>query len=792
MRSSGQTHALEQLRRVEAGEDGALTVVGVDEPPDFGDALGVHVRLRPTPVRRSARGVALGTSEPFVLHVPWRFPLKRPHVTVSHERFALQPHVQWKRHLCLYQAPGVEWDPHDGMFGLVLRLHDWLVAAARGDLDPEDAPLHPPAVYASAGSDRVIVRENAPAVYEESWFGFATLRTHGNHRVDVIGWRALSDALPAGVIAPAILLHRPFPFEYPAKLSTLLDELAGHGVNLPFVLRLLGFAVLVNGDNRPLHVVIGTKMRRPQPHGPRLQHLAVWRVFESAASLLRMTLNKDKSAPALQEVGALAEAAIEKWAAAADVEWCRMIEDRPEVTTRRDHESPVQWFRGKNIALWGCGALGSFLAESLVRAGARRLVLRDNGIVTPGLLVRQHFDDEDVGEFKAAALQRRLLRIRPTLTVEVHRGDLLERPLGCAWPREEDVDLIIETTGSNALLAAIESCHQASALDVVPVASFAVGRNAVNGLAVLADNGHTGGPLDCMKRMKLELSFDPAEKSFYEDFWPQDPPTLFQPEPGCSEPTFVGSFVDVAVIGGRLLNWLGSTLTNEQRGTGHGYAVSRVPTTPSVSYSWCPSLVLTLSEGLTVRLSQIAWKSIRSLLRACAEEAGPSVETGGHLFGERDDAGRVIWVHEATAATLDSHGSPSRFVCGTDGVQDRHDHLQAVTGTMGWVGMWHSHPEGKPLPSPIDLTSMTRLSAGAISAGNLMLIVGVGCDTLYSLGASLFSSVAFEPRTVRVALANLVDVVPGEHYASARSSNECAYEAWYREVRRHQGSAALT
>jgi len=55
-------------------------------------------------------------------------------------------------------------------------------------------------------------------------------------------------------------------------------------------------------------------------------------------------------------------------------------------------------------------------------AGVDRLVLYDGGIIKPGVLVRQPYDDHDIGFAKAKTLKLRLLRIRPSLNVEARIG----------------------------------------------------------------------------------------------------------------------------------------------------------------------------------------------------------------------------------------------------------------------------------------------------------------------------------------------------------------------------------
>ena len=104
---------------------------------------------------------------------------------------------------------------------------------------------------------------------------------------------------------------------------------------------------------------------------------------------------------------------------------------RPEVTRRRDHSAPMAWFRRK-----ARGHLGMRRRRD-PRGGVRRagrhqifVELVDNKAVGPGLLVRQGFEDADIGRFKTDALAERLKRIEPDLETVVSTDDLILRITG--------------------------------------------------------------------------------------------------------------------------------------------------------------------------------------------------------------------------------------------------------------------------------------------------------------------------------------------------------------------------
>jgi adenylyltransferase/sulfurtransferase len=79
------------------------------------------------------------------------------------------------------------------------------------------------------------------------------------------------------------------------------------------------------------------------------------------------------------------------------------------------------------VAIAGCGALGSFQAEALARAGVGFLRLIDRDYVEESNLQRQFlYDEADAAEAmpKAAAAKRRLAKVNSTIEIEAQVADL--------------------------------------------------------------------------------------------------------------------------------------------------------------------------------------------------------------------------------------------------------------------------------------------------------------------------------------------------------------------------------
>src|ERR671938_2114947 len=89
-------------------------------------------------------------------------------------------------------------------------------------------------------------------------------------------------------------------------------------------------------------------------------------------------------------------------------------------------ESGQEALLRSHAVIVGCGALGSFHAAALARAGVGRITIIDRDYVEPANLHRQWlFDEADAGEAlpKAAAAARRLAAVNSSIEVRAAIAD---------------------------------------------------------------------------------------------------------------------------------------------------------------------------------------------------------------------------------------------------------------------------------------------------------------------------------------------------------------------------------
>ena len=744
---NGQELALDQIRRIANLKSSPLEIVDVGSPPAAGAPRSIDVSLDCTPYERRLGGLRLHDRECVSIAIPVDFPYRPPAAGTAHTRFRGFPHVQWGRHLCLYQSPDTQWSPSEGMFGFFAKLDEWLRRAARNELDLLDGPLHPPVTYARSRT-AVWVSVDAPTARSGPWFGCAVLSVAKPRLLRVTAWRRFEEAPSDSLLAPAVLLNFELPFEFPGTVSELLAHLdAGGGWGRLLLVYLLEASMRVPAG-KPLHVAIGTPSRGLAGDlGQRRQHLAFWEIAACEvaalheASLARNPSHlhaKDRRVPEVQAAIDRAWSSLAGWRRGAQVRWCTVMEDRPEIVTRRDEGTPMDWFRGKSVAIWGCGAIGSLVAEHLARAGAARLVLFDRSHVHPGILVRQNYSVADIGDSKPDALKRRLAAVNPSVRVDDRQEDVVCKTLNRPdW--DEGLDLVIDATASLGVRSKLESVlkHHNRRAAVASVMINSTGRLAV---ATVAPAGYGAGPLDLLRRVGLAALSRTWLRPWTDAFWAQDGPQgLRQPEPGCSDPTFVASHADVAALAARALVRSAEALA-DLGDDAQGILTALDPGQGEHGFRFHPD-IRWVADGIDFRLSAHSWRDIAGWIRAGSRERSPKHETGGLLFGDFDEALGIAWVTHVSGPPSDSSFSPERFVCGTDGTRSLCDEYPRRTrGLARYIGTWHSHPVGVAEPSETDHEAVRKL-LGRESDGpqhHLMLIVGDSATPSPQLGAYLF------------------------------------------------------
>lgn len=526
------------------------TEIRVTEQPnlDPDGTVVVGISLRTADIPREPGGLELEDNEHFVLRIP-SFDLVSPNVDVEHVRFLGFPHVLVGQRLCIYLDPSREWHPSLGIAGLLNRLWEWLTDAAGGRFDASTAMYHAVGgvLHHADGTPTIVVRESGPTKRVQT----ARLIARSPHRYDLTYSSATE-----GLLVPVLTLSTDLPFGAGAtsSLAWLLERMDDPYVDRP----LRGRRPRVLPQSPAFVTMLATRALKNPPDTEQYFVLAVPHPAGGPPHLLGGRL-PTPSANALRRIakkrGPVTPFDSAKIDINLQIEWCNMSDERQEVTTRRDDSRPVNGFQGKTVHVWGCGGLGSWIAEFVARAGAVHITVCDPGVITGGLLVRQNYVEDDIGRSKADALAERLGAIRDDLTVTVAEGRLPDDPSDFVA-----ADLIIDATVSNSITQRLDTfaaLPERKAL-IAQVATDA--KSGTLGILNLCAPKPQPGPSE-IDRNAGHTIMSNGELELYHGLWqePLDDHELI-PTRGCSVPTFHGSAADLAAVAATLVSLLGNHL----------------------------------------------------------------------------------------------------------------------------------------------------------------------------------------------------------------------------------------
>jgi hypothetical protein len=519
------------------------------------EVMTFRMRLRTVDIARVDGGLPLRDYEDFNITVG-PFDLFPPRIDVDHLRFLHYAHVLQGHRLCLYLDAAREWDPIHGFGGFVDRLVEWLTDAAAGRFDAQTALYH-------AVGGVLHLTDGAPTVVVRGGIRPGTRAQHGwlkkrtAHRFDLVQDRPAETAGTAHV--PVLMLDTDLPFGAGADLGSLMltmdDPYFGYpapgrgvraaprntGLSKTF-LTVLGASAIRKPDGTAQAIVIAV----PHPTGGP-PHLLAASISASGADHIRALVRATRNRHSMIEINRT------EVDADTALEWWPVSDERAEVTTRRDSARPVAAFLGKTIHIWGCGGLGSWVAEYVVRAGAKTVALYDPGSVTGGLLVRQNFVEADVGNTKVEALAQRLRAISDSVEVSVHDA------MAPGVPDLAEVDLIIDATVSVAISRLLDSVAATTERPVLTQMATDP-RTGTLGIMTVSMPPLSLGPLAIDRQAGRKVTADGGLEAFH-GLW-QSPKTGEEiiPTRGCSTPTFHGSAADLAGVAASLTSILGSHL----------------------------------------------------------------------------------------------------------------------------------------------------------------------------------------------------------------------------------------
>lgn len=754
----GQQAALEALRSIAQASDGALTVdLGYEE---LGGEVTVRVYLASASLLWSDQGTPLADWEPIDIAIPEDFPYTSPIASTGRDDFPELPHQAHGSKFCV-RVEDSNWDSTAAMPGFMRAVIEAYQHIALGTLQGHLQSWRPMDHYLSEGcavirADLAAAGHASPAVSLPWAVGIQVSES----RIDIVEWLDVDDdgatagqteilagrlegiraTRPGAFLVPAVIVTRPVALEYCRGWLRLLQRLQEHGIDVGRLLAHLGRAASVNQTSSEEQERAAVLFRAAADTGPTVPgqeaRFAVTRLTRHDLGLLSDFWPAAGAA-------ALTDQPPDE-VAAVSAPWIRVYDARPEAIRSRAAKRPTQKLAGAKILLLGCGGLGAPIAEHCVRSGAARVHIVDSGIVSPGILSRQPYEDADIGQPKAKVLAERLSRIRPENEVissgaEITRADIF----GAAFL--EQYDLIIDATANRSVAAKIERCQRDDHAPWPGLITVAINQQATHGVAAVTPRGSVGAGLDLLRQLGLRTCMSTPLADIYEAFFPPKGEELnFRPDTSCSDTTFIGSVTDISALAAQLLDCALARLDTPLGAVGaelphRSLSIARLGRDDGLKAARVvldlPPDRVVVDQGkkmYEVRVDQAAMETMREHVRASANgRTSGSGHTGGLLLGQFDSTSRIAWVSQATGLPPGGTADSLKIKLDIDEIRDfLDDRSSRSDGMLTLIGFWHAHPGGPVAPSEQDRTTMRELVASQAwpSAPALLLIVGVPQD----------------------------------------------------------------
>lgn len=243
------------------------------------------------------------------------------------------------------------------------------------------------------------------------------------------------------------------------------------------------------------------------------------------------------------------------------------------MTTRGAHPAAVCACK---VVLFGCGALGSAIAEGLIRGGVRTLTCVDGQTVEFGNLCRHTLEGRDVGRYKALALADRLGHSFPHVTVtglatgipsdglSAERWRLTEAMMGA--------DVLIDCTTDHAAFQWLSGSGRG---DGKMVATLFIDPHATVLTLVLSGRNTAAFKVHARLMDDIAAGATPIDPGTY--FSDISPTELVLPGAGCWHPTFPALGSHITMIACAALDHLAAWMSEPAHCNGAAVLLRRTP-----------------------------------------------------------------------------------------------------------------------------------------------------------------------------------------------------------------------
>ena len=373
----------------------------------------------------------------------------------------------------------------------------------------------------------------------------------------------------------------------------------------------------------------------------------------------------------------------------------------------------------KNIVLIGAGALGSKVAEHLVREGAATLTIADHDRFAPHNLSRHALTSESLYFNKAKELRAFLLRINKALEIKTQDVNIAAVPSGqfrdqIAGHKE---GILIDCTAELSVMRRLSQTD-----NVMRTVKLEIANNGHLGLFMYEGRGRNPR-IDDLRAIVPYLGGEINEISFW--LKGVNNPKI-DTGIGCASASMPMSDSSVSVHAANFMASVSRIIRGENLESGIGIAIADQQG-HLANWIWIEEPKLFLFD---VTLNKDEWhvrirQSVIELVKIGRDQSKPN-EAGGYLYGSFDLSLKTIHVILACEPIALQKTTTSIKLPTAGNSEEEINIRHACAGHLRLLGTWHSHPDSSSQASPTDKSQFINdTSAYATNPSpHLLMIVG--------------------------------------------------------------------
>lgn len=368
----------------------------------------------------------------------------------------------------------------------------------------------------------------------------------------------------------------------------------------------------------------------------------------------------------------------------------------------------------KRGVVFGCGALGSKIVMHLARNGVTNLTLLDPDEFSSHNVVRYALFADSIGENKAEALKQKIVELYPGKSVDTFSATSFKDGLIYKEETFKPYDWVFDFTASEAFFNKLSVLRSPSSCKIASASITDHGN-----LGLLYKEGANRNPrIDDLQVYLYSSANNIPEisewlnREQFENF----NNLLVRVGIGCNSETTVLSDEKVSSHGAYFTGVLKREITSYTE-EGKIY-IHRITDNNQYKIETEEMSVKPFDVYSAVNSDwEIRFKNeILDHVKKQANKAGKS-ETGGVFLGQCNHKTKTIYVTDLLEAPSDSKGNSSIFLRGFKDLSNEIDLINKKTGgQIGYIGEWHSHPEG---PDCLSSTDMQRVGEHKIELESL-------------------------------------------------------------------------